>query len=208
LITLGIIGVVAAMTIPTLMAKINERQTVVKVKKAYSTLSNAMRILENDNDIDLSSCGYSDSECWDKLAYVLKGSVSSGAWNYYGGKLCIGTVCPTHTIQGLDGITYIFDCGLCMISNYGILVDINGKNDGPNEAGKDIFGFFYDNYDNKLTVSLRPMDVALEDIRYTGTPTRRSLTCDKDNVGIQCTAWIINKGNMDYLTKTADELGE
>ncbi len=39
LITLGIIGVVAAMTMPSLIQKYQERETVVKLKKFYSTLS-------------------------------------------------------------------------------------------------------------------------------------------------------------------------
>lgn len=49
LITLGIIGVVAAMTIPTLVQSYKERATVTKVKKAYAMLTNAfqMAILEN-----------------------------------------------------------------------------------------------------------------------------------------------------------------
>ena len=39
LITLGIIGVVAAMTMPTLIQKQNERETVVRLKKIHSVLS-------------------------------------------------------------------------------------------------------------------------------------------------------------------------
>ncbi|MBR1753545.1 type II secretion system protein, partial [bacterium] len=41
LITLGIIGVVAALTIPTLMQKIDDRETVSKVKKFHSAFSQA-----------------------------------------------------------------------------------------------------------------------------------------------------------------------
>jgi prepilin-type N-terminal cleavage/methylation domain-containing protein len=41
LITLGIIGVVAAMTLPTLIQKQKEKQTVVKLKNIYSILSQA-----------------------------------------------------------------------------------------------------------------------------------------------------------------------
>ena len=41
LITLGIIGVIAAMTIPTIMSKIEDRQNIAKWKKAYSTVNNA-----------------------------------------------------------------------------------------------------------------------------------------------------------------------
>lgn len=41
LITLGIIGVVAAMTIPTLLNNTNDKETVTRVKKIYSVLSQA-----------------------------------------------------------------------------------------------------------------------------------------------------------------------
>ena len=41
LITLVIIGVIAAMTIPTLMNNTNKQEYVSKLKKAYSTLSQA-----------------------------------------------------------------------------------------------------------------------------------------------------------------------
>ena len=43
LITLGIIGIVAAMTIPTLMQKTNERETVSKLKKINYVMSNAYK---------------------------------------------------------------------------------------------------------------------------------------------------------------------
>ena len=41
LITLGIIGIVAAMTLPTVVAKYKEKQTVVTLKRSYSILNQA-----------------------------------------------------------------------------------------------------------------------------------------------------------------------
>ncbi len=53
LITLGIIGVVAAMTLPTLIAKYQEKVTVTKLKKVYSILSQAyLRAQEDYGTID------------------------------------------------------------------------------------------------------------------------------------------------------------
>ncbi len=49
LITLGIIGVVAAMTLPNLMAKYNRMVTANRLAKAYSTISNGIKLSENDN---------------------------------------------------------------------------------------------------------------------------------------------------------------
>ena len=48
LITLGIIGIVAAMTIPTLIANYQEKQTISKLQKANSILSNMTMMLHSD----------------------------------------------------------------------------------------------------------------------------------------------------------------
>ena len=51
LITLSIIGIVAAMTIPSLITAHNKRVTVVSLKKAYSTLVQAVRLAENEHGV-------------------------------------------------------------------------------------------------------------------------------------------------------------
>jgi len=49
LITLVVIGVVAAMTIPTLVARYEEQVTVARVQKAYSTVAQAWAKFQSDN---------------------------------------------------------------------------------------------------------------------------------------------------------------
>lgn len=49
LITLGIIGIVAAMTIPTLIQNYQKQQTVSKLEKAYSVIMQAIKLSEADN---------------------------------------------------------------------------------------------------------------------------------------------------------------
>lgn len=63
LITLGIIGVVAAMTLPTLLNKYQEVVTVNKVKKFYSTINNAFlrAVTEHGN---VNTWGYEDVGGW------------------------------------------------------------------------------------------------------------------------------------------------
>ena len=56
LITLVIIGVVAAMTIPTAIANYQKRQTVEKLKAAYSQLSQALRMASSEHG-DLKNWG-------------------------------------------------------------------------------------------------------------------------------------------------------
>lgn len=54
LITLGIIGIVAAMTIPSLNSKITKRQVEARTKVAYSTIAQAMKMSENDGNTSVS----------------------------------------------------------------------------------------------------------------------------------------------------------
>ena len=62
LITLGIIGVVAALTLPTLIQNQQEKEKVVRLKKAYSILNNAIqRAITEDGPIS-SWSGISKSE--------------------------------------------------------------------------------------------------------------------------------------------------
>ena len=49
LITLGIIGVIAALVIPGLIENTEKRQTVEKLKKVYSTISQAASLAQESN---------------------------------------------------------------------------------------------------------------------------------------------------------------
>jgi len=49
LITLGVIGVVAAITLPVIISKIQDRQNIVKWKKEFSVVSNAVNSVIADN---------------------------------------------------------------------------------------------------------------------------------------------------------------
>lgn len=49
LITLGIIGVVAALTIPTLVSNYQKKTAIVRLKKAYNVLSNAFQASIGEN---------------------------------------------------------------------------------------------------------------------------------------------------------------
>lgn len=50
LITLGIVGIVAAITIPTLMTKINEKVHRAQLQKVVSTLNQALKMVYNNTD--------------------------------------------------------------------------------------------------------------------------------------------------------------
>lgn len=58
LITLGIIGIVAAITLPALIGKYQKVQTTTRLKKAYTTIAQALTMAQAD---------YGDSNLWDNL---------------------------------------------------------------------------------------------------------------------------------------------
>jgi len=71
LITLGIIGVVAAMTIPTLMQKYYEKQTVAKLKETYSILSQALKSASQEEGLPEEwDCNKADKESAEKGAAI------------------------------------------------------------------------------------------------------------------------------------------
>ena len=78
LITLGIIGVVAAMTIPTLIADYQEKVLVTKVKQGHSQLMNAIQLYVAQNNCANMLCLFdtkkSSDEVASELATVLKKS--------------------------------------------------------------------------------------------------------------------------------------
>jgi prepilin-type N-terminal cleavage/methylation domain-containing protein len=222
LITLGIIGVVAAMTIPTLMAKINERQTVVKLKKAYSTLSNAYRLLEHDDELGGGVCitgydtknnartdtprcaaGQYDSQ-FDKFAQYIKTTRESAGYTGYTGTnnstffSYYKFMLPWEIFTSLDGLVYLFSCGGMSL----VLIDVNGPDGKPNEFGKDIFGFEYglDSGEGEYrNLALRPVDLTTANYGNAPRSGLESKICDKDHIGIQCTAQVLETGRMDYL---------
>ncbi|MBP3925194.1 type II secretion system protein, partial [bacterium] len=160
LITLGIIGIVAAMTMPALFSKQQEKHLVSGVLKFYSTLSQAVDLLIARNDgADISTIIYdfldSDATAFDNIAKEMKiidkctrAKCYSVQWlpdyaltysgenkgNQYGiSKQVSGDVCYLLA----DGTTFCLDItpGL-----YCVTVDVNGKKK-PNRVGRDIFSF-------------------------------------------------------------------
>lgn len=142
LITLGIIGVVAAMTMPSLVANYEKKRTATAVKKAYSELSQALKLAEVD---------YGDMEYWDYPdGYDVeenKAFVNRYITPYYKGVTMLqdGSV-PGWTTISPTGINFISSNGTIFSGKpnnskaFFVLVDINGFK-RPNKMGTDIFYF-------------------------------------------------------------------
>ena len=159
LITLGIIGVVAAMTMPTLITKYQKKQTVTQLKKAYSELTQAFTMAQKDlgmiEDWDFSSlesqsqktkyffdnvlapnlkiarsCIPSSTDCWSNKTYTLKETAYTSI--SVGADKTIAFV----TNSGYNIFFWVHATG----DGGRMFIDVNGKKK-PNMLGKDVFSF-------------------------------------------------------------------
>ena len=152
LITLSIIGVVAAMTVPTLMANANKQIYTTKLKKVYSTMQNAVKMMplsvgcsageyscvtigqENHFDARIFADQFKVVKDFDtcKIDYTLPQSLYVNS-----------------CFQLEDGTTFFFrntSSGDIYAASIG--VDLNGEK-GPNKIGRDIFMFQITSYEKQ-----------------------------------------------------------
>ena len=170
LITLGVIGIVAAMTMPVLTA--NYQKTVLKnqFKKAYSTYQQALLKTSFDNGGDIS-CYYNADNSGDK---VLTNCPSF--YEAFTKELKVTKICENNTEcnTNYSGITYTGGCSTSLSLqskqyvladgtiifpytdgiNYPLFfVDINGLK-GPNKPGYDLFSFMIMRKEIVMLISL------------------------------------------------------
>lgn len=153
LITLSIIGVVAAMTVPTLMANTQKQSFATALKKTYSNLQNAVKMIPISQN-----CSAGDYEC--ALPYVEWTSTGASARGDAGLAILSQQFKPVHKIDNCvylassefmqewgdiqcfrlpDGQVLFNAKGDPFLSSIGI--DINGDK-GPNKVGRDVFYFY------------------------------------------------------------------
>ena len=205
LITLGIIGVVAAMTMPSLIQNYQEKATVTKLKKCYSLVSQAyVSILNDEGGSDTLQAG-DDLEMMKKFGKYLKYQKTCGR-----NKGCF----PNVTYKSVTGNGYskweddttdrsraILTDGTLIMFNKSVItenenyiyaqiyVDINGFK-GPNQLGRDFF-YFYINPEKIVPAGAKALEEKNEDQKFTKN-------CIQQN-GYACAAWVIYNENMDYL---------
>ena len=208
LITLVIIGVVAALTIPNLMQKYTEQATVKKVQKFHSNLANAYMLASKEYG-PAGEWGLSNSETAiqkesaEKIYNLLfkpyfKIAKDCGVNN-------IGHCIPDTRYKELSGndapgYLKVIYYKIALEDNAAVwwrsdsnpstivvFYDTNGVK-APNQYGKDLFQFYITN----------------EKIYPAGAPAYHgqssfSNKCNLNSNGGSCAAWVVYKGNMDYL---------
>ena len=132
LITIGIIGVISALTIPALMKSTNDAETVAKVKKAYNTLVNAydQAAYENDNLPPAHWTGNAFEQMQSRVKHVRTSNCFATGYDQT-------VTIPAYTFITGDGIAFGGD------GTGTIYVDINGPKK-PNKSNVDLFTFEFD----------------------------------------------------------------
>lgn len=209
------------MTIPTLKKNVTNQETVSQLKKSYSTAAQAFERAEAMNGpVSTWAAGTNGGEwakaildnfapalnidkncangrgCFKDIYYKqLNGSNFSAnfdASSYYAkARLADGSlllISPhSSSCRDIQGST---DALKSVCASYNI--DING-NKPPNQYGVDFFVFW----------------ITKEGIIPFGVPettngTFKLSTCHTGGSGMGCAAWVLVRGNTDYLSKTVD----
>ena len=222
LITLGIIGIVAAMTLPGLVNKYQERAWLTQFKVTYSTLSQAYLRAYQEHGVITNwglPTGNSTNEkaeaariVADKLlpyfnlAQDWKQNDQNSSHNLPMHYTDLNGNKPGTGFNGWNSAHYIFalpNGAVGGISDIGIdevdkrlrvciYVDINGAA-GPNQMGKDFF-FLYLSTKNGYPI------VTGYDLWWVGKDyCSKSKTVSGWYSGGACAVWVIATGNMDYL---------
>lgn len=215
LITLGIIGVVAAMTMPSLIQSYKEKATVTAVKQSYSIFAQALKMVTIDNpdlsaltDSSLSakensqimfkeiskhikkvkSCDV-DKKCMGNTYYLNLNNEKVSNWDTYN-NLVTGVLA-----NGTSFWILSLPASISGEETYAgqIGIDING-NKRPNKFGVDFFWFTF-NKNGELFAG-----------RGEGTGgiygnCELSPSNSNWSNGYGCSEWIITHGNMDYLKR-------
>ena len=210
LITLGVIGVVAALTLPSLVAKYQKKTYVTGLKRAYSLLLQDMDYIKyyyNISNLDEIDWGASTASIDNKSfstpaerdmyiiykgfhgAKYLEPSAPECTYDVYYSFLNRTSpinnynLCVNGGFFTPDGMLYGYR------DNY-IYVDVNGMDKGPNAQGRDIFPFLIDK--SKVIVYGRQGWDMNKGYCMTDPSKPQALW------GSYCTARVLAEGDMKY----------
>lgn len=206
LVTLGIIGVVAALTMPALVGNYKKKQTVTQLKKVYSSLLQSVESskIENGDIADwnwnLDAYNFFIQYLAANFQVVRNCGNNSGCWNSDGGYMLKGGVYDDNPLKSYWYKILLSDGTFIALqkqddSHVHISVDINGEK-APNTYGKDLF---------VLTLTSEPFSDDYHDIASSGLfmfghglsadeIKSHYLGCSKNVVGLMCGAKILMDG--------------
>ena len=210
LIVLGIIGIVAALTMPTLISNYKNQVLVTSMQKSFSVLSQAMKMATIDEDDyqhwlvedsangtkklfeiylkpymqTIKECSDSESGCWTQTK-SLSGASNVNLFTYSIGGGTYQFITADGMNVNIDGwgkadCTTTWGTTQDLAACMSVVVDVNG-NKKPNQLGKDVFGFIL------TSRGLVPAGVDND-----------SSDCHKNGLGFTCAAKVLREGKISY----------
>lgn len=216
LITLGIIGIVASLTLPAIIQKQNEKATVTALKKFYSSISQAYLFAKNEYGSVNEWYSYSEESTQSERSKIAAERLSKYMKNTrvcYEADGCF----PDMVYNRIDGQTaghlqntdysrLITSDGMNVLIDVEkrekydflytvIIVDINGYKK-PNTIGRDTFSF--------ILLKDKIIPTGAENASQLMPVTKATFPDDCNrkkctDICTGCTAWVIYNENLDYL---------
>lgn len=223
LITLGIIGVVAALTLPSLIQNYHEKQRVTQLKKAYSVMQNAFLMAQEeygdvtDWGLTITNTGEKDDDGND----ILDNSGTENVMNIlmkYVEKSKIPQNSYIGYVESIDGrqafwpwevsadkYFYLKD-GTMVTMGWISSLDCNGDYQGKKIACSDFWIAFPKKSKMKIGVDVFNFIFTKEGFKPNSTTSGAKCNAfeavgSADTNGRGCTAHALYNGNMDYLHK-------
>ena len=223
LITLGIIGVVAALTLPSLIQNYHEKQRVTQLKKAYSVMQNAFLMAQEeygdvtDWGLTITNTGEKDDDGND----ILDNSGTENVMNIlmkYVEKSKIPQNSYIGYVESIDGrqafwpwevsadkYFYLKD-GTMVTMGWISSLDCNGDYQGKKIACSDFWIAFPKKSKMKIGVDVFNFIFTKEGFKPNSTTSGAKCNAFEavgraDINGRGCTAHALYNGNMDYLHK-------
>lgn len=196
LIALGVVGIVAAMTLPVLINDIQGRQLQSALKKSYSTISQALDMYYAENG-ERNFHLMSHDEFKSMLLKYIK-NIRDCGYGYDGdSKACVkarnfANVYKTYNNKAglryasFDDGQFVMNDGTLVMVNYRsgnlkyITVDVNGYLKRPNKLGQDVFMF-------QLGANGKLLPMGMEETIYPANNTYCSITSEDQYNGAGCT---------------------
>ena len=197
LITLGIIGVVAAMTMPTLITKYQKHVAINRAKQVYSELSQVLQ---------LARVKYGDMDSWEITSYD---AATKYIVDFYKGlTVCkkpgepqnsdcgmgMSSAAPIYATARGEGLSFsVGSSGNIFGDAIFILVDTDGGK-GKNRLGTDVFYFEMKN--NRLTSFAWKDDITREELKdgYYSDVFGQTFACKEDGNRHACTSLLMLDG--------------
>lgn len=219
LITIGIIGIVTAMTLPTLIAKHKIKVLQTQLKKSYSSLYDAYSMTKyNLGDVNIfntyttfnSTDRYVNSQAFIDEFYknlkIVKKVRFYPVKNYSGTKTMTSDDPGNDYAKALNVLPDGSSVGVTVVNHkIRFWVDVNGPSKAPNRFGFDVFEFWVADASDAIVPS-KTIRVYTEDELEGDYSGIRGYPCSKSSNqtanGAGCTYFAWNDINPDDETKT------